>query len=220
MTNQNTYEYGYELAYKLACEQLARLEDVEQQCLRSGAQYLLTDSRKEIMVEYLNQPYRITLPDIEVSLTNSEEPVPLRDKILILHYLIRAKGTPISRKLITYKELPEGVSYFPTFFKRAVKPIVDNFGTEPHLLADAAAKLGGQKVNYGDIAVAINAFSKVPITFVLWRGDEELPSEGNILFDRTISDYLHVEDINVLCEVIAWRLVRLLKTGGDNPGRR
>ena len=144
----------------------------------------------------------------------------MRDKILILHYLIRAKGTPISHELIAYKELPEGASYFPTFFKRAIKPIVDNFGTELHLLADAAAKLGGQKVNYGDIAVAINAFSKIPITFVLWRGDEELPPEGNILFDSTISDYLHVEDINVLCEVIAWRLVRLLKTGGDNPGRR
>lgn len=219
MTNQNTYEYGYELAYKLACEQLARLEDVEQQCLRSGAQYLSIDSRKEIMVEYLNQPYRITLPDIEVSLTNSEEPAPLKDKILILHYLIRAKGTPISHKLITYKELPEGVSYFPTFFKRAVKPIVDNFGTEPHLLADAAAKLGGQKVNYGDTAVAIDAFSKVPITFVLWRGDEELPPEGNILFDSTISDYLHVEDINMLCEVIAWRLVKLPRVGGDNHSR-
>ena len=48
----------------------------------------------------------------------------------------------------------------------------------------------------------------VPVTFVLWKGDEELPPEGNILFDSTISEYLSVEDINVLCEIIAWRLVR------------
>ncbi len=220
MTNQSTYEYGYELAYKLACEQLAKLDDVEHQCLKSGSQYLFIDSQEVITIEYLNQLYRITLPDIEVSLTNSKEPVPLRDKILILHYLTRAKGTPISHELIAYKELPEGTTYFPTFSKRAIKPIVDNFGTEPHLLADEAAKLGGQRADYGDVSVTIDAFSKVPITFVLWRGDEELPANGNILFDRTISDYLHVEDINVLCEVIAWRLVRLLKTGGDNPGRR
>ncbi|MFC1979300.1 DUF3786 domain-containing protein [Chloroflexota bacterium] len=219
MTNENTYEYGYELAYKLACEQLARLEDVEQQCLRSGAHYLLIDSQKVITIEYLNQPYRITLPAIEVSLTNNKEPVPLRDKILILHYLTRAKGTPISHELIAYKELPEGVSYFPTFVKRAIKPIVDHFGTEPNLLADEAAKLGGHRADYGDVAVTINAFSKVPITFVLWRGDEELPAEGNILFDSTISDYLHVEDINVLCEVMAWRLVKLLRVGGDNHSR-
>ena len=125
MINQNSYEYGYELAYKLACEQLAKLNDVEQQCLKSGAQYLLIDSQKVIIVEYLNQSYRITLPDIEISLTNSEEEVPLKDKLLILHYLTQAKGTPTSNKLIAYKELPEGASYFPTFSKRAIKPLVD-----------------------------------------------------------------------------------------------
>jgi len=219
MINQNSYEYGYELAYKLACEQLAKLNDVEQQCLKSGAQYLLIDSQKVIIVEYLNQSYRITLPDIEISLTNSEGRVPLKDKILILHYLTQAKGTPTSDKLIAYKELPEGASYFPTFSKRAIKPLVDYFGKEPHLLVDEAAKLGGHKADYGDAAVTINAFSRVPITFVLWRGDEEFPPEGNIMFDSTISDYLSTEDINVLCEAIAWRLVKLLRVGGDNHSR-
>jgi len=219
MINQNSYEYGYELAYKLACEQLAKLNDIEQQCLKSGAQCLLIDSQKVIIVEYLNQSYRITLPDIEISLTNSEEEVPLKDKILILHYLTQAKGTPSSDKSIAYKELPEGANYFPTFSKRAIKPLVDYFGKEPHLLVDAAAKLGGHKADYGDAAVTINAFSRVPIIFVLWQGDEELPPEGNIMFDSTISDYLSTEDINVLCEAIAWRLVKLLRAGGDNHSR-
>ena len=219
MIIQNNYEYGYELAYKLACEQLAKLNDIEQQCLKSGAQCLLIDSQKVIIVEYLNQSYRITLPDIEISLTNSEEKVPLKDKILILHYLTQAKGTPSSDKSVAYKELPEGANYFPTFSKRAIKPLVDYFGKEPHLLVDAAAKLGGHKTDYGDAAVTINAFSRVPITFVLWQGDEELPPEGNIMFDSTISDYLSTEDINVLCEAIAWRLVKLLRAGGDNHSR-
>ena len=219
MINQKNYEYGYELAYKLACEQLAKLNDVEQQCLKSGAQYLLIDSQKVIIVEYLNQSYQITLPDIEISLTSGEEKVPLKDRILILHYLTQAKGTPTSNKSIAYKELPEGTTYFPTFSKRAIKPLVDYFGKEPHLLVDIAAKLGGQKADYGDVAVTINAFTRIPITFVLWRGDEEFSPEGNIMFDSTISDYLSTEDINVLCEAIAWRLVRLLQAGGDNHSR-
>ncbi|HUT97259.1 MAG TPA: DUF3786 domain-containing protein, partial [Dehalococcoidales bacterium] len=65
----------------------------------------------------------------------------------------------------------------------------------------------------GDVAVTINAFKRVPITFVLWRGDEEFPPDGSILFDATVSDYLSIEDTNVLCERIAWKLVRLLKEG-------
>ena len=219
MTKQNTDEYGYELAYKIACEQLAKLYGIEKQCLKSDAEYQVIDSKEIISLRYLNQSYQVTLPDAEVWQRDSEEMVPLKDKILILHYLTQAKGTPPSNKLITYKELPDGSTYFPTFAKRAIKPIVDHFGKEPARLVDTVAKLGGNKADYGDVAATINAFSRVPITFVLWKGDEEFPPEGNIIFDSTISDYLSIEDINILCEAIAWRLVKLLKAGGDNHNR-
>ena len=210
LPKQRNYEYGYELAYKLACEQ-ARISDIDELCLRSSARYQVIDSQKVIILKYLNRSYQITFPDIGISLIDNKQEVPIRDKILILHYLTSAKGTPISNKLITYKELPEGASYFPTFAKRAIKPLLDHFGKEPHLLLDVAQKLGGNKAEYGDVAVTINAFSYVPITLVLWRGDEEFAPDGSILFDSTISDYLSTEDINVLCETIAWRLVKFSK---------
>jgi len=216
LPNQKNYEYGYKLAYKLACEQLAKVDGIEQQCLKSGARYLVVDSQKVIIIEYLNQWYQITLPDIEISLMDSEEEVPMRDKILILHYLISAKGIPITNKLTAFKELPGGANYFPTFSKRAIEPLIDHFGKQPHLLIDAAGKLGGHKADYGDIAVTINAFSQAPITLVLWRGDEEFDPGGNILFDATVSDYLSTYDITVLCEIIAWKLVKLLREGGDH----
>jgi len=211
LPNQQNYEYGYELAYKLAGEQLAKFDNIEQQCLKSGARYQVIDSQKIIILEYLNQSYQIVFPDIDISLIDSEEEVPMRDKILILHYFNRAKGTPLTNKIIAYKELPEGANYFPTFYKRAIKPLLDHFGREPERLIDAAEKLGSHKADYGDVAVTINAFNYVPITLVLWRGDEEFNPEGNILFDSTISDYLPTEDINILCETISWKLVKYLK---------
>lgn len=211
LPNQHNYEYGYELAYKLACEQLAKFDNIEQQCLKSGARYQVIDSQKIILLEYLNQSYQIVFPDIDISLIDSEEEVPIRDKILILHYFTQAKGTPITNKVIAFRELPEGANYFPTFSKRAIKPLLDHFGREPERLIDAAEKLGSHKADYGDVAVTINAFNYVPITLVLWRGDEEFNPEGNILFDSTISDYLPTEDINILCETISWKLVKYLK---------
>ncbi|MBA7526382.1 hypothetical protein ES705_18544 [subsurface metagenome] len=211
MSNQQNSEYGYELAYKLACEQLAKFDNIEQQCLKSGARYRVIDSQKIILLEYLNQSYQIVFPDIDISLIDSEEEVPMRDKILILHYLTQAKGTPVTNKITAFRELPEGANYFPTFSKRAIKPLLDHFGREPERLIGAAEKLGGHKVDYGDVAVTINAFSYVPITLVLWRGNGEFVPEGSILFDNTISDYLSTEDINVLCETISWRLVKYLK---------
>jgi len=213
LPNQKNYEYGYKLAYNLACEQLGKVDDVEKQCLRSGARYQVINSQKLIVIEYLNQSYQVTFPDIEISLVGSDAEIPIKDKILILHYLTLAKGVPIANRLIAFKELPEGANYFPTFSKRSIEPLIDHFGRQPYLLIDAAGKLGGRKVDYGDAAVTISAFSRVPITLVLWRGDEEFPPRGNILFDATICDYLSTYDITVLCETITWKLVKLLREG-------
>ncbi len=216
MSNQQNSEYGYELAYKLAGEQLTKLDNIEQQCLKSGARYRVIDSQKIILLEYLNQSYQIVFPDIDISLIDSEEEVPIRNKILILHYFSRAKGTPLTNHKIAYKELPEGTTYFPTFYKRTIKPLLDHFGREPEQLIGAAEKLGGHKVDYGDVAVTINAFSYVPITLVLWRGDEEFSPEGSILFDSTISEYLSTEDIIILCQTIGWKLVGYLRETQDH----
>ncbi len=221
-------EIAHQLAYKIARERLAEIKDIQRQCRKSGACYL--PDEKAIALDYLHLDYKIHLPAGEVTFSESAEAVPLRDKILILHYFTRAKGTPLSGKMITYKELQEGINYYPTFFKRSIDPIISNFKESPQKLIEVAAALGGRKVDYGDIAVSTKAFPRVPLTIVLWRGDKEFPPDGNILFDSTIPDYLPTEDITILCEIIAWKLVRLvrqnldaggtLKTGGDNPGHK
>lgn len=201
------------MAYELASQQLASIKDIEEQCRKSGAQYV--NSCKPIILEYLGHSYQISFPSVEISLKTGTAAVPLKDKILMLHYLTRARGTSLSNKLITYKDLPEGSNYYPTFSKRAIKPVLDNFGAEPQRLLKVAAKLGGYKANFGDLAATMKAFPQVPVTVVIWRGDAEFPPEGNLLFDSTITDYLDTEDINILCENLAWRLVTLSKTG-DN----
>jgi hypothetical protein len=203
--SQGSREEGFQISYKLAREQLAKISDMEDQCRKSGAQYVEAD---EIVINYLSEPYHISLPDIGISLEDSKVEVPLKDKVLILHYFTGAKGTPATGKLITYKQLVGGVSYFPAFSQRAIAPLVNHFGERPEVLTEAAAKLGGHEAGYGDVSVTINAFAHVPITLVIWRGDEELAANGNILFDANISDYLSSEDVTVLCETMIWRMVK------------
>jgi hypothetical protein len=202
------YDQAYVLSYKLASERLAQTPDIEEQCRRSGAECRLVNSKRTIRIAYLNRTYMISLPDVRVSLVSSAEEVSIRDKLLILHYFNTAKGTPPTNRLVTFHELPEGTVYFPTFSKRTIKPLLDNFSQCPERLLDVSRGLGGRKTEYGDVSVTIDAFSRVPITIVLWRGDEELPPQGNVLFDANISDYLPTEDITVLCETITWKLVR------------
>jgi hypothetical protein len=203
--SQGSREQGFELSYNLAREQLAKINDTEEQCRKSGAQCV---GLNKIIIDYLNQPYHITIPDGEISLTDSKTEVPMKDKILILHYFTLSKGTPPTGILINYKQLPGGVSYFPAFSQRAINPFVKHFGQKPELLIELSAKLGGYKADHGDVSVTIDAFNHVPITFALWKGDDEFPPNGGILFDANISDYLSTEDITVLCETIVWKLVK------------
>jgi hypothetical protein len=208
LPDQKNYEIAYGLAYKIASEKLSNIEDMEEQCRKSDSVCRATAATRIVILKYLNRTYQVALPGIDIRLQNSDEPVELRDKLLILHYLTLARGTPLSNQLIAYQELREGATYYPTFVKRAVKPLIDYFGQTPEKLVDLSRDLGGFKTAYGDTAVTIPAFSRVPITLVLWRGDEEFPPNANILFDNTILDYVSAEDINVLCQTIVWHLVK------------
>ncbi len=208
---QKNYEQANLLAYKIACEQLAGIDDIESQCLKSGAEYRVTDSRRAVVIRYLNQSYLITIPDGEISPTDSAGEIPIREKLLIIHYFISAKGTPAAGRPINFRELPEGNIYSPTFNQRTIRPLLNNFAAEPDRLVEISKMFGGKRADYGDTAVTINAFERVPITIVLWLGDDELAPQGNILFDATVSDYLPTEDITVLCETITWKLIRHLR---------
>jgi hypothetical protein len=207
LPERNVRDVAHELSFKLARERLSALSDVPAQRAKCGARFVA--EKNAVVIEHLNRAYEISVTEGEIKYTDSSDSVPLRDKILILHYFLSSSGAPLTGKMITYKELHDGINYYPTFSKRAIEPVVTRFKTEPEKLLEVGKKLGGIKAAFGDSAVTIPAFPRVPLTYVLWVGDKEFGPDGNILFDNTISEYLPIEDITILCELIAWRLVRL-----------
>ncbi|MHB8909002.1 MAG: DUF3786 domain-containing protein [Syntrophales bacterium] len=198
------YERAYAESYNLAFSRL-RQADLADVCLKSGAVFLDADT---IQLRFLNREYRIARLPGTVTLVPETEPVPVGESLLILHYLVTARGTPSGTGQISFKEVPEGVVYYPTFYKRAIRPLLARFGAAPAGLLPAAAVFGGVDAHQGDAAVTVQAFPKVAVTWVLWKGDDEFPAEGTILVDRNIQDYLPTEDIVVLCQTIAIKLCR------------
>ena len=198
------YERAYAESYNLAFSRL-RQADLADVCLKSGAVPVGADT---IRLTFLNRDYLIDRLAGAVTLGSEAEPVPIAESLLILHYLVTARGTPPANVQISFKEMPEGVVYYPTFYKRAIRPLLSRFGSSPAGLIPAAAMFGGVDAHQGDAAVTVQAFPKVAVTWVLWKGDDEFPAEGTILVDQTIQDYLPTEDIVVLCQTIAIKLCR------------
>jgi len=180
---------GIDEAVKLASEKLAAL-DKEGVCLRTGAVW----NGNDYLVPWLGR------------LCPLKEAKPA-EKVLWLHYLTSQGGGALTGELIAYREVPGALFYEPKFYARAARPIIKRFGKGPEGLLKAGRALGGTAANYGDCAVTIPCFPRVPVTYIVWEGDGEMPPEASVLFDKSAIGWLHPEDLVFLASFGAYALI-------------
>ncbi len=196
----------YKTAIALAVAELQKINPKRLEN-RTGAQHFVEAAHDGLIVPYFGQARRISWPEIGVTPVNGAGEISLPEQILILHYLLNASGEPPSGRSIDFRQVPEGGFYWSAFVSRAKKPLLSTFGHDLALYVKVAASLGGEPQPLGDAAARFLAFPKVPITHILWGGDEEFPPEANILFDETIPGYLPTEDIAALSGASVYRLL-------------
>jgi hypothetical protein len=196
----------YKTAIALAAAELQQLNP-KRLADRSRSEYVLAGDKEAVVVPYFGQGRRVGWPEISVAPVNGSGEIPLTEQILILHYLLNSSGEPLTGKTIDFRQVPEGSFYWSAFVSRAKKPLLETFGGDPQFYLKVAAQLGGEILALGDAAARFTAFPLVPVTHVLWRGDEEFPPEANILFDNTIPRHLPTEDIAALAGASVYRLI-------------
>ena len=160
---------------------------------------------KRARVEYDGGEYYVPWFGVPVKISEGKE----TERILWLHYLI-SEGTrePSQNDLISYREIPGAKFYEPKFIERAVNPLAKRFGKDPAALLSAGLKLNGVKADAGDYSVTLFPFPLIPVTYIIWEGDEEFPASANILFDRTAAGRLDAEDAAVLASVGTYKLIK------------
>ena len=204
---KNNFEKACDEAFILACQRL--LEKGIPSCSdNTGAQvYKISENHYQIKIAYLNRAICISAPEFTFSAEDTQD-ISMREKILILHYLCNGDGAPQNNTLINFKQLRSGNTYYPSFEGRCLKPLVRLFNERPVHVTEHLKHLGGEEVSFGDWAIKLQAFSSVPVIFVIWKADDEFPAEGNILFDTSIESYLSTEDIVVLCQQIVLQIIK------------
>ena len=166
-------------------------------------------------LNFLNQDITLSWPELAFSQKGSDKDVPIQQQILLLHYLHGAwssSGAAITGEWISFQEVPDGKFYLDAFHRRAKNPMVQAFGHRPELLVKLAGQaFGAEPSDQGDVSVVVKALPLVPVALIIWRGDEEFPPEGNILFDRNISNILSAEDIAWLSGMVVYPLMGMIK---------
>ncbi|MGO8988470.1 MAG: DUF3786 domain-containing protein [bacterium] len=196
---------NYQQSFELACASIRKM-NLEERARRAGADYQKGEDGEKITVHFFSEPYQIRFPQIEFY-SPSKKVVSLVTRILLLHYLMRAGGNPLTGKWVAYKDIPGGLLYAGVFARRVTEPLQRRFGKSAESFREAGVKSGGKPAEIGDASFVLRAFPHVPLQYVLWQGDEEFPPSAQLLFDACVDHYLSLEDIVVLGQVTTGRLI-------------
>jgi hypothetical protein len=200
-----TKQKNYRQAFDLASASLRGM-DLQERATQAGASYQKRKDREEILIDFLSEPHLIFFPTMEFE-TQTKKPVSLVTRTILLHYLLRADGTPLTGKWIAYQEIPGGLLYASVFGRRVTEPIVKKFGRSARSFAETGLHLGGRSAGVGDASLIFQVLPRVPVQYVLWEGDDEFPAKAHLLFDASIDHYLSLEDIVVLGQMVTTRLI-------------
>jgi hypothetical protein len=168
-----------------------------------------------LSLNLLNRKIILSWPELAFAQKGSDAEVPIQEQILLLHYLHgswSSSGAGITGEWISFQEVPDGKFYLDAFHRRAKNPMVQAFGHHPELLVKLAGEaFGAEPSDQGDVSVLVKALPLVPVALIIWKGDEEFPPEGNILFDRNILKMLSAEDIAWLSGMVVYPLMGMAR---------
>lgn len=162
---------------------------------------------------FFGQSHLVAHPAGDVSAGGAQVHVAVA--ILVLHYLLRAAGTPPAGRWVAFRELPDGMFYAASFAQRAEVPLAQAFGAvspagfEGGLKAfrSAAEAAGGLPLELADAAFAFQALPRLALAVLVWAGDDEFPVQASVMFDAAAGHYLPAEDLAGLGGLLARRLL-------------
>ncbi|OPY64144.1 MAG: hypothetical protein A4E57_03682 [Syntrophorhabdaceae bacterium PtaU1.Bin034] len=202
LVRQKTYRKTFEIA----CNQLAG-RNMEERLSKAGLDFRKEGEAYHFSVPFFNETIEVVAPAF-IFISSRASNINLAMKIVILHYVLNASGQQTGGSLIQYEDIPGCRSYLPVFERRVVKPLLKAFGYGRDVFIEAGKALGGKEEEYGNASFTLRALPRVPITFILWEGDQDFPPSLKVLFDQSVHTYLPLEDITVVSKMAATRIIK------------
>ena len=210
-----TPEETYQAALQKAQAEFSRLDPVAAAAQAGVTCTALSSDASQVQIAFFGTHYHVQWPSGAAARASDQKEPDVATRLLLMHYLITADGTPMASRWIAFRNLPGGLGYDAAFQRRASAPLAQAFGTPGHGQTSfevAARILGGERLRFGDAAFCFRLLPRVWLAVVLYVADEEFPASANVLFDAAAEHYLATEDLAVLGGMLAGRLTKTAKT--------
>jgi len=200
--SKNSKEGSYAPAFEQSRKKLKQLlpEKVSESAL-----LCFDRTNKCFTIKSFGQEFAISYPEGQVIFQGQDKVLLSLDwELILLNYLSSAKEMPLKNEWVSYRELPQGNVFFP-HIRNNVLEVLGRFFSDcdKNLLRDVLTKLGFDFTDTrADIAATAEFAPRVPVFIQFWEGEEDIPSSCQILFDRTISEQMHIEDAAALCILV------------------
>ena len=201
------------MAHEGLWEQIETL-DPEETAKRAGCRYLSEPERHVLTM--LNTQYAVNLANHEISVLvddSASESAGFIEQLCILAYLLGAKDIPPGNKLVKAESLPGGQFFFRGPHSLPTGKLAKAFGDDPEGLMRASQRFDAEECEFGDASIRLYALPRIPLTFVIWRRDEEFDARASILFDQTAAAQL---PLDALWAAVNLTVKTLLQAGGAN----
>lgn len=157
----------------------------------------LPELKKEgnyLVLTHFGRKLGIRMEDGEIHPLEDKKSVDNGTKMNLYNLLYYSKETAFFRnQWVPFRNVRGAGPFASAFEAHVLKPFALTFSGKTEILKAAAKKLGGDPVKQGDAGYILKAFDCIPMQYLFWDGDEEFPAQSNILFDYSVTDYIHVE---------------------------
>jgi hypothetical protein len=107
-----------------------------------------------------------------------------------LWYLGTAKNVPFAGRMISPASLSGGEIFQRGSHVLPLYQIAAKYDGDFAGFYKRGEEIGGQHMEYGDAALRLFPFPRVPVTIILWKADEEFPARADMFFDATCEKHL------------------------------
>lgn len=180
-----------------------------------------------VLVPYFGRLHLLTHPAGEAWVRDTSKSAHVTIAIMLMHYLLKADGTPPADRWLAFRQLPDGMFYAQAFANHAEALLAERFGNDMAGFRQAALALGGTVLTSGpagglappDAFFRFQALPRLALAVQLWAGDEEFPGQARVLFDANAGHYLPTEDLSGIGDWLAHKLVHFSEVNNAGKSR-
>ena len=185
-------ETNYRIAYAKGWQDVKEKDPLE---IAARLAVTFHPDTQQFTLEFFGEEYLLDWATEKIWRKTDGQVPEITDSIIMLNYLSFSDSlVPPTDQWVSLKEIPNGGAlFYPAFRENTIQVIIQTFGHRPDHFRRCAAALGGKPGPFKGVSAVFQAFPEIPLSIILWEGDEEISANATVLMQPSIASLLHIE---------------------------